>query len=78
MEIVTQMLEIFTEVTTGLMELVISLFTSAVSIFWVTTGENAGPTFLGVVVLIVVSVPLIYFAINWVLSLIRKIRLSKK
>lgn len=75
--VVTSLLEIFTEIATGLMSLIVELFNTAVSIFW-TTGENAGPTFLGVVVLFVVAVPIVYFAINWVLSLIRKIRLSKK
>lgn len=76
--VVTSLLDIFTEIATGLMELVISLFNAAVAIFWNTTGEAQGPTFLGVIVLFVVCVPIVYFAINWVLSLIKKVRLSKR
>lgn len=48
-------------------------FTSVTALFW-TTGENAGPTFLGMLTLAVLGAGLIYLAFNLIRGLIRRIR----
>ena len=78
MTFVSEILNVITSVATSLMSLVTELLASAASIFWVTTGENTGPTFIGVLVFITIGVPLVYFAINFVLSLIKRIRVANK
>ena len=62
-------------IASGLLSLLISLFSSVVSIFW--NVSNNTPTFLGVVLLFVVAVPITYWVINFVIGLIRKIRLTR-
>lgn len=76
-DVVTSIIAVITAVATGLMELITGLLVSASEIFWVTSGENAGPTFIGVLVFFAVGIPLVYFAINWVLNLIKKLRVAK-
>ena len=62
-------------IATGLLSLLISLFSSVVAIFW--NVSNNTPTFLGVVILFIVAVPITYWVINFVIGLIRKIRLTR-
>ena len=62
-------------IASGLLSLLISLFSSVVAIFW--NGTDNTPTFLGVVLLFVVAVPITYWVINFVIGLIRKIRLTR-
>lgn len=62
-------------IASGLLSLLISLFSSVVAIFW--NVSNNTPTFLGVVLLFVVAVPITYWVINFVIGLIRKIRLTR-
>lgn len=78
MTFVTEILDVIVEVATSLMGTVTGLLQSASGIFWVTTGENTGPTFIGVLVFITIGVPLVYYAINFVLGLIRQIRVNRK
>ena len=66
---------VISSIATGLLSLLISLFSSVVAIFW--NVSNNTPTFLGVVILFVVAVPITYWVINFVIGLIRKIRLTR-
>lgn len=72
---VAGLLAVITEVATGLLELIVSLFTTVVGIFWNSTDNTA--TFLGVLAIFIVAVPIVYWVINFVLGLIRKIRLTR-
>ena len=66
---------VISSIATGLLSLLISLFSSVVDIFW--NVSNNTPTFLGVIILFVVAVPITYWVINFVIGLIRKIRLTR-
>lgn len=68
--------EIFQQITAGVTGFVGSLgqaFTSVVALFW-TTGENAGPTFLGLLMLLGIGAGLIYLAFRVIRSLIYRVR----
>ena len=69
------LIDTISSIATGLLSLLISLFSSVVGIFWNATDNT--PTFLGVVILFVVAVPITYWVINFVIGLIRKIRLTR-
>lgn len=72
---VTGLIDVLSEIATGVLELLVTLFTSVVGIFWNQTDNT--PTFLGVVILFVVAVPITYWVINFVIGLIRRIRLTR-
>lgn len=72
---VTGLIDVLSEIATGVLELLVTLFTTVVGIFWNTEGNT--PTFLGVVILFVVAVPITYWVINFVIGLIRRIRLTR-
>ena len=69
------LIDAISSIATGLLSLLISLFSSVVDIFW--NVSNNTPTFLGVVILFVVAVPITYWVINFVIGLIRRIRLTR-
>lgn len=67
--------ELFAQVTSAVTGFIGSLgqaFTSVTSLFW-TTGENAGPTFLGVLILIGVGVGLVYGAYRIIKGLMHRV-----
>ena len=72
---VTGLLAVISAIAVGVLDILVSLFTAVVGIFWSTT-DNA-PTFLGVLVLFAVAVPIVYWVVNFVIGLIRKIRLTR-
>lgn len=72
---VTGLLDVISAIAVGVLEILVSLFTAVVGIFWNTTDNT--PTFLGVLVLFAVAVPIVYWVINFILGLIRKIRLTR-
>ena len=74
-EMVTGLMNVISEIATGVLELLVTLFTTVVGIFW--NGTDNTPTFLGVVLLFVVAVPITYWVINFVIGLIRRIRLTR-
>ena len=69
------LIDTISSIATGLLSLLISLFSSVVAIFW--NVSNNTPTFLGVVTLFIVAVPITYWVINFVIGLIKKIRLTR-
>ena len=72
---VTGLIDVLSEIASGVLELLVTLFTTVVGIFWNATDNT--PTFLGVVILFVVAVPITYWVINFVIGLIRRIRLTR-
>lgn len=67
--------ELFAQITQAITAFVGSLgqaFTSVTALFW-TTGENAGPTFLGLLVLIGVGVGILYGAYRIIKGLMHRI-----
>lgn len=67
--------DLFSQVTSAITAFIGSLgqaFNSVTALFW-TTGENAGPTFLGVLVLIGVGVGLVYGAYRIIKGLMHRI-----
>lgn len=62
-----------TIIATGILNILISLFNNVLPIFWV----NNAPTFVGTIVLFAVAIPITYWVINFVIGLIRKIRLTR-
>lgn len=64
------------EVVEGASTMLLKIFNSIVSIFWTTTGETQGPTFIGVLVLLGVGVPLVFWGFNFIIKLFNK--MSKK
>ena len=72
---ITAILDAIGDVASGVMEILGELFTSAVSIFYNTTDNQL--TFLGVALIFVVAVPLTYWVINFVISMVRKIRVTR-
>lgn len=67
--------DLFAQVTSAITAFVSSLgqaFTAVTQLFW-TTGENAGPTFLGLLVLIGVGVGLVYGAYRIIKGLMHRI-----
>lgn len=62
-----------TIIATGILNILISLFNNVLPIFWV----NNAPTFIGTIVLFAVAIPITYWVINFILGLIRKIRLTR-
>ena len=62
-----------TIIATGILNILISLFNNVLPIFWV----NNAPTFIGTIVLFAVAIPIVYWVINFILGLIRKIRLTR-
>lgn len=68
---VESIFEVISEAATATLTLLTTLFNSAVSLFWNTSGENIGPTFIGALVMIGVGIPLAYKAITFVLKLLK-------
>lgn len=67
--------DIFSYVTQAITSFVGSLgqaFTSVTALFW-TTGDNAGPTFLGVLILIGVGVGVVYGAYRIIKGLMHRV-----
>lgn len=67
--------DIFSYVTQAITSFVGSLgqaFTSVTALFW-NTGENAGPTFLGVLILIGVGVGVVYGAYRIIKGLMHRV-----
>ena len=62
-----------TIIATGILNILISLFNNVIPIFWL----NNAPTFVGTIVLFAVAIPITYWVINFVIGLIRKIRLTR-
>ena len=71
--ILSSLLDAIGDVASGFMAIIISLFTNALSIFYI----NNELTFLGVVLMFIVAVPLTYWVINFVISMVRKIRVTR-
>lgn len=68
--------DLFGYITQGVTSFVQSLgqaFTSVTALFW-TTGENAGPTFVGMLMLVSIGAGLIYLAFNLIRGLVRRLR----
>lgn len=70
---IADMFEVITDALEAFASTLGSAFNSVTSLFW-TTGENAGPTFLGMLSLVVLGAGLIYLAFNLIRGLIRRIR----
>lgn len=67
--------DLFSQVTQAITAFLGSLgtaFTNVTALFW-TTGENAGPTFLGLLVLIGVGVGLVYGVYRIIKGLMHRI-----
>ena len=75
MNVVETIFGIFKSVVTNGVDLIGDLLTSLLEFFW-TTGENAGPTTLGVIVLISVATPLVIWGLNWLIRAIKAIKLK--
>lgn len=57
--------------------LVVDVLGQIVPIFW-TTAENGGSlTFIGSITIIGVAIPMVGWGLNWVMGLIRSIRLTR-
>ena len=69
----SSLLSTITIIATGILNILISLFNNVLPIFWV----NNAPTFIGTIVLFAVAIPITYWVINFILGLIRKIRLTR-
>lgn len=68
--------DLFGYITQGVTSFVQSLgqaFTSVTALFW-TTGENAGPTFVGMLMLVSIGAGLIYLAFSLIRGLVRRLR----
>lgn len=71
---VPNLLNIIKDSSTGILNMIIELFVIAIPIFWV----NNKLTFIGTLAFFTVAVPIVYWVINFVLNLIKKIKLSRK
>lgn len=69
----TQLFEQITQGITGFIGSLGQAFNSVVSLFW-TTGENAGPTFLGMLILLGIGAGLIYLAFRIIRGTIQRLR----
>lgn len=66
------------EVVTGGVEVFVNLFQGVLGIFWNTGAEGVSNfTNFGYLLLIVVGTPLIGWGLNWIIGLIRGIRLTR-
>lgn len=70
-QLITRVFEVVSGVVTSLMGVLTNLFNNVVAIFY--NAEN-GFTFIGTLLLIAVGVPLVYWGINFVIGLIKKIK----
>lgn len=70
-QIVTRIFEIVSGVVTALLNVITNLFNSLVAIFY--SAEN-GFTFVGVLLLVAVGVPLVYWGINFIINLIKRVK----
>lgn len=68
---IASIFSVISDAATATLTLLITLFNSAVALFWNVTGENVGPTFIGALVMIGVGIPLAYKAITFVLKLLK-------
>lgn len=68
---ISDIFETIGEAVTGFATALASSVSSVTSMFY-TTGENAGLTFLGTLVLIVVGVGLVYWAFRLIKGLLRR------
>lgn len=67
--------DIFSQVTSAISAFIGSLgqaFQSVTALFW-TSGDNAGPTFLGVLILIGVGAGLVYMAYRVIKGLLHRV-----
>lgn len=69
----SELFEVIGSAISGFMSNLGTAFTSVTSLFW-TTGENAGPTFLGLLVLLGIGVGLCYLAFRLIRGAIQRLR----
>lgn len=69
----TQLFEVIGQAISGFMTNLGSAFQNVTALFW-TTGENAGPTFLGLLTLLGIGVGLCYLAFRLIRGAIQRLR----
>lgn len=67
----------FSTVVTEGTTLVVDVLSQIVPIFWTTTESGGALTFIGSVTIIGVAIPMVGWGLNWVMGLIRSIRLTR-
>ena len=77
MGIITAIFEAVGSVVTGFLDVLSNLFSGVVDLFY-TTGEGGGLTILGIVLIIGVATPLVFWGINWIVKLFKKMLSSKR
>lgn len=69
--------DLFAQITAGVTGFISSLgqaFESVVELFWVTSGDSTGPTFLGMLILLGIGAGLIYLAFRIIRGTIARLR----
>lgn len=69
----SNLFEIIGQAISGFMANLGSAFQSVTALFW-TTGENAGPTFLGLLTLLGIGVGLCYLAFRLIRGAVQRLR----
>lgn len=71
---VSGIFDTISEAVAGVVDVVSNLFTSIVNIFYtVGTGGTGEFTFLGTIIIISLAAPLVFWAINWLVGLMRRV-----
>lgn len=68
MGIITSIFEAISAVVTGFLDVLSSLFDGVISLFWTTAEGGGSLTTLGVILLIGVATPLVFWGLNWVVK----------
>lgn len=71
MGIITSIFEAISSVVEGFLGVLTSLFSGIIDLFW-TSGEGGGLTILGILLIIGVATPLVFWGINWIVSLFKR------
>lgn len=71
---VSSIFETISEAVAGVVDVISDLMQSIVNIFYTTGEGGAGAfTFLGTIIIISLAAPLVFWAINWLVGLMRRV-----
>lgn len=77
MGIITSIFEAIGSVVTGFLDVLSNLFNGVLELFY-NTGESGGLTTLGIILIVGVATPLVFWGINWIVSFFRRMLSARK
>lgn len=80
MGIITSIFEAISSVISGFLDVLSNLFGGLIDLFWTAGADGSGGslTILGILLIIGVAAPLVFWGLNWIVSLFKRMLANRK